>query len=540
VPEAYRSLIVIVFCALVLFRFYRGGIAPLFPAAEYGRFRNLWLALTLLAFISGSFWIFAATAVIALQFAASRSGCPPAIFPGILLCLPASGMDIPGFGLVNYVFTLTVPRLFALLLLLPAALTLLGSGRRPMHARWPDRIFSAYVVLEMALAARQESLTNALRMVFLVFLDVVLPYFVLSRALLSPATLRQALAGMLAGALVLAGVAAVEFTKQWLLYSSLGRSWGMKEAVSSYLGRSGMLRVRASSGHAIALGFVMLVAWSALLAFWPVLTRFWRRAAGVALACGLFFPVSRGPWLGAAALICVYVATGPAALSGLVRVAAGALLLAAAAALLPGGERVVGLLPFVGHVDRGSIDYREKLLHESVKLLAEHPVLGPPAYMERLANAGLVQGEGIVDIVNSYVGIALNSGLAGLGLFAAFFLSILLALRSTSGQAKSLPVDSVFLHTLARGLTAGLAGMLVTIATVSSVSIIPWLYWSYAGLCVACIRVVQALSDDARREPQRQVWKSESRCLETASTSLYLGVPRFRGSLVSPQYPYRP
>jgi hypothetical protein len=286
---------------------------------------------------------------------------------------------------------------------------------------------------------------------------------------------------------------------------SLGRAWGIRDAVSSYMGRSGMLRVRASSGHAIALGFVMLVAWSALLAFWPAMTRLWRRFAGFALACGLFFPVSRGPWLGAAAMICMYVATGPAPLRGIAKLAAYALLAAAAVSMLPGGNRVLDLLPFVGQVDQGSIDYREKLLHESVKLLADAPILGPPDYRERLAKAGLVQGEGIVDIVNSYLRVALDSGVTGLGLFCAFFVSVLLAVRRASADARSLPDEAAAVHDVGRALAAGLAGIMVTIATVSSVSIIPWLYWSYAGLCVAYVRVVRGLMDNATNDGRSPV-----------------------------------
>ncbi|MDB5750173.1 MAG: O-Antigen ligase [Ramlibacter sp.] len=154
------------------------------------------------------------------------------------------------------------------------------------------------------------------------FTDLVLPYFTLSRALQSPAALRQALAGLLADALALAGIAAVEFAKQWLVYSSLGASWGVKAGVNTYLGRGGFLRVRATAGHAIALGLVMLVGTTALLALRSTMRAGWRHVISVTLAFGLFFPVSRGPWLGALAMLRVYLGTGAAAVKNLAKFAA--------------------------------------------------------------------------------------------------------------------------------------------------------------------------------------------------------------------------
>jgi len=98
----------------------------------------------------------------------------------------------------------------------------------------------------------------------------------------------------------------------------------------------------------------------------------------------------------------------------------------------------------------------------------------------------MMQGEHIIDIVNSYLGVALNSGLVGLGMFLGFFATIgiglLRALKSKVGR------DPEF-GTYARASLAILAAMMVTIATVSSIDFIPYIYWSCAGLCVALVRI---------------------------------------------------
>ena len=37
--------------------------------------------------------------------------------------------------------------------------------------------------------------------------------------------------------------------------------------------------------------------------------------------------------------------------------------------VIPGGERVINLLPFIGNVETGNIDYREKLLENSITVI---------------------------------------------------------------------------------------------------------------------------------------------------------------------------
>ncbi len=491
--EAYRSLIVIIAGSLFAFWWQRSTLSPLFQPAQYTLFRNLWIGLSAVAFASGNFWVFVAGTLLAFMVVGGRMKWPASIFPGLMLCLPAEGLAIPGFGLVNFLFTLSVPRLFALLLLAPAAVSLLRSHARVTQVRWPDRLFACHVVLQLALTSRSDSVTSAMREMFYVMVDVGLPYFVLSRALTSAAAIRQALGGILAASVVLATIAIAEFSKGWLLYQSLGTAWALPNPVSFYLMRDGLLRVRATAGHAIALGFVFAMALTALLAVWPRLHPTKRKVTASLLLCGIVLPFSRGPWIGALAAMAVYLATGPSAvrrLSTLAAVLVGAL---GVAAVLPGGGRIIGMLPFVGQTDRGSIDYRQSLLDAALPLIAESPLLGPPDYMARLAAAGLVQGEGIVDVVNSYIGIALVSGISGLLLFVGFFIAVALSLRrSIQRAARVRDEERAMLVNVGRALLGGVVATMVTIATVSSVTVIPWLYWSFAGLCVAHARLVEA------------------------------------------------
>jgi O-antigen ligase len=155
------------------------------------------------------------------------------------------------------------------------------------------------------------------------------------------------------------------------------------------------------------------------------------------------------------------------------------------------------LIPFFGSVETGNIEYRQRLLESAMQLVWRNPVLGSSDYLDRLAEMGLVQGQGIVDLVNTYVQVVLRSGLVGLALFAgvmvaAFFAAVRarkLSLRSKAGDVAD----------LGRSLAAAQLAVIVTIGSVSSILVIPWVYWCLTGMLVAYARVVQA----SVREPSK-------------------------------------
>jgi len=153
---------------------------------------------------------------------------------------------------------------------------------------------------------------------------------------------------------------------------------------------------------------------------------------------------------------------------------------------LPGGEKVVQLLPFVGKIEKYNIDYRESLLENSTIVIKRNPWFGSVEYLTAPEMERMRQGEGIIDIVNTYIGIALEYGLVGLGLFVGFFVLVLNGIYKAMREIRSRD-DEVY--RLGRALLAALVGILVTIFTVSSITIIPIVYWSVAGLGVAYTQI---------------------------------------------------
>ena len=489
-PEHLKALIVILVLATTVFAFAHQPACAIAKVGDYTRRRNLWFAFTLAAFLSYNFWLYTLIAIPLLIYANRRETNPPALFFFILFVLPVATVPIPGMGLINFFFELSHVRILELLVLLPTFFVLIRQRSAFRFGRtWPDVLLAAYILLTTLLYIRDASVTATLRGGFYLFIDVFLPYFVISRSLKTLQDFRVALLSFVLATMVAALIAVFETLKHWLLYNSLLGVLGLSEQYSKYLSRGGTLRAVATAGQAIPLGYLMATG----LGLYLFLQRFIRhkliRRLGMALlAAGLIAPLSRGPWLGAVVLLTVFTITGRNAIPRLAGLAAAAVLALSLIAALPGGEKVINILPFLGASEQGSISYREKLLTNSIIVIKRNPWFGSINFLDTPEMQALRQGEGIIDTVNTYVRVALETGLVGLGLFVSFFGLILWHIYRAIRSIRDRNSDE---RLLGRALFATLFAILVIIFTVSSITIIPIVYWSVAGLGVAYAEMVR-------------------------------------------------
>jgi O-antigen ligase len=296
------------------------------------------------------------------------------------------------------------------------------------------------------------------------------------------------LAVFVLAALPLCLVAVFEIAKGWHLYHAIEYAWG--EGRSGYLDRAGLLRASASAISPIVLGFVIMVALGCLIALQQNgLRQNMARIGFALLGAGLIASLSRGPWVGAASLVVIYLITGPNAVTKLAKLAA----LGGISTLLllptPIGAKLVDFLPFIGSIDAANVEYRQRLITNALTVVERHPWLGSVDYLSTPEMQEMIQGQGIIDVVNTYLGVVLEYGIVGLTLFVGFFASVLFALRRS---LRATSVGNPELRTLLRVSIATLVAILVTIGTVSSVSYIPYVYWSFAGLCMAVVRIAYA------------------------------------------------
>lgn len=506
-PEHFRALVVILVLAGVVFYMTRRPASDLIPANDFVRRRNLWFVLTVLAFVSHSFWLYVVVTAVILNIARKREHNPVALFFILAFLVPPAQARIPGFGLMNYFADLNYVRLLSLCILLPAFLSLRRQADTQGFGRtWPDRFLAVYLALTSLLLLRETTVTDTLRQTAYQFTDVFLPYYVASRALKNLSDFKDALLGFVLAAMVMALIGFFEFARGWLLYSALIGAMGMQWEMSSYLSRGGLLRASVTTGQAIALGLVISTAMGFYLYLQEsVRSKLQRRLGALLLAAGLFAPLSRGPWIGAAAMLLVYIVTGRKVVKRIMLLAVAGVLALPVLTMVPGGQKVLDLLPFVGNVEVENITYRQRLIDNSLLVIQRNPLLGTFDYRKAPEMQAMIQGEGIIDIVNTYIGVALSYGLIGLTVFVAFFAAVLLGIRKT---LRSFPDKDDEARRLGRALFATLAGILVTIFTVSSITIIPVVYWSVAGLGVAYVRMARNL-----RHPSPAV---------TASTHLQL------------------
>jgi O-antigen ligase len=492
-PEYIRALIVVLFCATTIFAISRPTICSLMDANDFTRRRNLWLVLTLAAFLSTSFWIYAAVAIPLLIYMNSQETNPPALFFILMFILPTYTIQIPGMGLINFLFDISNFRLLALLILLPAFFQLIRrSDVRPFGRAGPDLALAAYLLVDATLNLREGTLSDALRHAFYLFTDAFLPYFVISRSLKDLQAFRDALVSLVLAIMILAPLALFETVKHWHLYAALTHVLHLEGGgIMGYLERDNILRAFVTAGQPIALGYLMVVG----IGFYLFLQHFIenkliRRSGMALLVAGLISPLSRGPWLGAVALLVVFIATGNYAKRRLISLAFVALLAFPVVSALPGGQKIINLLPFIGTTEHVNIDYRRDLLANSMIVIERNPWFGSVDYLKAPEMQIMRQGEGIIDVVNTYIGIALETGFVGLGLFIAFFaltlLGIYRALRSLADR------DSAE-YLLGRTLLVTLLSILLMIFTVSSITVIPLVYWSVAGLSVAYAQMVRKM-----------------------------------------------
>jgi O-antigen ligase len=488
-PDYIRTLIVILIIATPFFYFVRQTALVFTTNESFARRRNLWFALTLSAFISHNFWLFIALAILLIGYAKRRESNLTALYFFILFVLPEDPVQIPGIGSIANLFEITYARLLALFIFLPAFLFLRKQSDTPSFLRTgPDKILFAYLLLTTILFFRGDSMTNVMRQVFCLFIDVFLPYYVVSRSLKDMQSFRDALLSLVLPIMLLAALAVFESYKSWLLYAPLAVSLQMGGNMLT-MGRDGILRAFVSTSQPIALGYLMVVGIGLYLYLQHSITQKSNRRLGMALlVAGLIAPLSRGPWVGCVVLIAAFTAAGRKPLRRLFGLAIAALISLSLFAILPGGERVTNLLPFIGSTQTGSIDYRSELITKSLIVIERDPWFGNYNYLQTPEMQSMMQGQGIIDIVNTYIGVAIEDGLSALGLFVGFFV---LTILNISRAMRSIPDKDSDEYLLGRVLLATLISIMVMIFTVSSISVIPIVYWAVAGLGVAYAQMVR-------------------------------------------------
>jgi len=478
-------IVVFVVSAVALF-FFGKPFAKLVGRKRVNNWTITWLALTTCAFLLTNYWIFLLVSAVVI-FALSRSEpVKPAIYLLLLCFVPTLGETIPGFAGIQKFIEVSPQFMTATVLLLPAFFAAKHMKKINKTGGATDLFFLLFLLLQLALTIRSPSFTHMLRTGIQEFLAIAPLYYVFSRYPKSFEDIRVLSAAFVFPVIILAAISIPEFLRNWHFYNSVSNNW-FGAMPFGYTMREGYLRASVSVFNPIVWGYVAMCGIGVGLAVLnDKISSFYRLAGFGLLLSGLIVSLSRGPWVGAIAIIGVYILLSRKMFTRAIQASAIATIAGALSLLTPFGKNIIGLLPIIGDRGNDQFSYRRQLLDQAWDVILANPFFGTGNISGNTALESLRQGQGIIDIVNTYLQVGLKSGLIGLSLFLLFFASMLMTLRKAM---KSAMTYDPLLANYCRAYLATVIGILLTIFTVSSVGQIPHIYWVFAGLGIALARI---------------------------------------------------
>jgi len=337
------------------------------------------------------------------------------------------------------------------------------------------------------------SITSSVRGAFVFFFDAFIPYFVVSRVSADRRKLIDMFATYCLCCALLAAISVFETVRQWLLYQGLAAQLGAPLAGAIYLMRGGSLRAMASTGHAMALAHLLVLAYGLWLYLQGKLdSRPWRIGGVIVFWCGLLAAFTRGALIGAIVVYFLFTALQPRPVSKLFKATGAALMVGMLIYISPLGDKIVSVMPWFGSKEHvADFSYRERLWDRTWEIVKESPFLGDQEAILKMQD--LRQGEGIIDIVNTYAGILLNNGFVGLSLFLAFILTALF--RAWAGKRRAMSSDQD-LCLMGAGLVACLIATLIMLWDGSFIRGPARMFYVFAGFATGYSVLVSSLRRD--------------------------------------------
>lgn len=501
-PEIIRSLLVVLVIAFFVFKISEVALVKETVSAKtFKTNRNIWFGITAALFLTHNYWAFIFISAGLLFFGRKENPNAIAMVFSMVFAAPLLSNQISGMGIVNFLFEINYFRIVSIVVLVPAYIQLRKDANNTKFGKaLPDKFLIAYLIWGLARQIYVDSFTNTMRSVLYIYIDVILPYYVASRSLKNLNAFKEAATFYIIAVLVLSGMGIFEYAKAWLLYSTVPYAIGAEWGLGGYLYRGENLRAVVTTGQAIVLGYVVMIALGFYLWIHQLLPKKLARYSILALLLvGLFSPVSRGPWLGAVLMYLVFICTGENVAKKILKTLAITSAVFAISFMTPYGAKIVDVLPFVGTVDAGNVEYRERLLDNSLIVISRNLWFGSYDFMNtpEMNEMKFTHDGGIIDLVNSYIAIALSGGLFALVLFCGIFVSIVIGLLQSISEAKKISKEY---HILGRALLAIIMGIMFTIYTVSSISFIPIIYWIVAGLGLAYIEMIRLVKSTSLKK----------------------------------------
>ena len=186
-----KELFVVLVLAAITFRLAK-PVALIFMAPDdFSRRRNIWYVLTVTAFLSPSFWLYAVVAIPVITIAARKDSNPTALYLMLLQVIPPIELPVPMIG-ISYLFYINNYLLLSFCVMAPAALRIIRSKDKAQAQglQLTDLCLLAYGFLTAILYVHTQtpegglypgSITESLRRACVFFFSIYVPYFSISR-----------------------------------------------------------------------------------------------------------------------------------------------------------------------------------------------------------------------------------------------------------------------------------------------------------------------------------------------------------------------
>lgn len=308
---------------------------------------------------------------------------------------------------------LSHPRILSLCILLPMYFTMKPeASMRKFHAI--DIAVLMFFFWQVIVDSLTSNVTSIMRTILWTFLDYIIPYIVIRRFISNYSLVFTAITfALLSQALV----GAAEAILKWHVHTDIERLAGFSEQLNAmYKFRYGILRAQASYMNPLI--FALFANMSFLCAFilylktgLKVPKTYSKLMAFAALGFSILGTLSSGSRagvIGSFLILFVMLAAMWAIRrkSDPKKLLVGGFVLSLVIVFSTGGDYI-----------RENFDYRARLFEIGTQIMMEEPILGLRSPQTDPRMASLKQGEGIVDIVNTYLLIGLQFGFPGLILF---------------------------------------------------------------------------------------------------------------------------
>jgi len=393
--------------------------------------------------------------------------------------------EIPFPG-INFLFTLTFPRILSLAILVPIFLKYIKIPGKKLFSNQLDKYLLIYFCYVGMIIFRDTSFTDAARSCLYIFLDRFLLYFALSRTIESVEGFKKIFCATMCTALFLSLGGILEALKHWHLYSGLVAMMNYQSLLfvqTTYAFRLDLLRAYGTFFNTIAFGMYF----SAIIGMAVFLkeTVFKKQALFyttiILLIAASICTASRGAIVSYAVFFFFFAIF---AMRKMIKMAPFFLLIIIIAAFLPITPKILSSLPFVGTDLQKTVVYRQRLWDNAIVIIKNAPLTGRGDFLEEKGMRELKHkqrgGRFLIDVVNMYLAIALRYGIIGVALFAS------ICVKAVSSVLRRFFIDrdeeSALLGKVIFSMTCAFAIMLFTTSTVSFFGFLNWILF---GLCAA-------------------------------------------------------